>query len=298
MKRLPPKVHQKGPSLYYVNKGKWHRLCRADDPEHVLHGELWKHLQRNTDTIGEMIDAYKEHRLARLAPGTQREYERILERVLRPWCGHMNPSDLALQDIAAYLEMRERAGHGTSGNREMAVLSSVYDYGLRIRACIENPCRGVRRNRERPRTYYVDDASLRRALRHAKPGLRHLMWAAYLTGFRQRDLRQITRENLKADGIEIRQSKDGKHELRLWSDSLRKVVKRALERSQCRYVFTNECGQHWSSEAVKSAMRRLKAKAKFDWRFHDLRAKADSDHDTGLGLMRRYNRARRLRAVK
>jgi hypothetical protein len=46
--------------------------------------------------------------------------------------------------------------------------------------------------------------------------------------------------------------------------------------------------------AIQSAMRRLDV----SWTFHDLRAKADSDHETGLGLMCRYNRARRLRAVK
>ncbi len=298
MKKLPPKVHLKGPSLYYVHRGKWSRLCRADDPQHVLHGELWKFLQKNTDTLSEVMDAYRLKRLPRLSIATQKEYERIIDRVLKPWCGHMHPDDLTLQDIAAYLEMRDQAGRAASGNKEMAVLSSIYDYGLRIRACVINPCRGVRRNRERARTCYVDDASLRRALRRSKTGLRHLMWAAYLTGFRQKDLRELSRDDLRPEGIQVRQSKDGKHELRLWTDSLRKVVRRALARSKCRYVFTNELGEHWSAEAVKSAMRRLKANAGFDWRFHDLRAKADSDHETGLGLMRRYNRARKLRAVR
>jgi len=33
-------------------------------------------------------------------------------------------------------------------------------------------------------------------------------------------------------------------------------------------------------------------------RLRGIRAKTDSDHETGLGLMRHYNRARRLRAVK
>ncbi len=298
MKKLPPKVHQKGPSLYYVHGGKWHRLCSADDPEHILHGELWKFLQKGTDTLGKVMEAYRRNRLPRLAMTTQKDYDRIIERVLKPWCGHMHPDDLTLQDVAAYLEMRDQAGRAAIGNKEMAVLSSIYDYGLRIRACVLNPCRGVRRNRERARTCYVDDVSLRRALRYAKPGLRHLLWAAYLTGFRQKDLRNLTRDNLQPDGIEVRQSKDGKHELRLWTESLRKVVRRALSRSNTRYVFTNEFGEHWSAEAVKSAMRRLKMRADFEWRFHDLRAKADSDHETGLGLMRRYNRARRLRAVK
>ena len=96
------------------------------------------------------------------------------------------------------------------------------------------------------------------------------------------------------DGIKVWQSKDGKHEIRQWTDSLRKLVRKELERSNSDWVFTNRSGKPWSMSAIQSAMRRLEV----SWTFHDLRAKADSDHETGLGLMRRYNRARRLRAVK
>jgi integrase len=124
--------------------------------------------------------------------------------------------------------------------------------------------------------------------------LRRLLWAAYLTGFRQKDLRSIRREQITADGILVRQSKDGKHEVRQWTDSLRKLVRKELERSKCDWVFTIRSGMPWSMSGIQSAKRRLDV----SWTFHDLRAKADSDHDTGLGLMRRYNGARRLRAVK
>ena len=298
MRKLPDKVHQKGPSLYYVHKNKWIKLCAADAEEHVLHGELWKLLRKGVDTLGAVMDSYKIKELPKLAIATQPDYERIIDNVLRPWCGHYHPDDLTAGDVAEWLQMREDDGHGARGNKEMAVLSSVYNHGMRIRACISNPCRGVRRNKERSRTYYVEDAALRPALRLAPTGYRHLLWAAYLTGFRQQDLRNLKKDDLLPDGIKVRQSKDGKHEMRLWTESLRKVVRRALKRSRCDYVFTNERGQHWSLSAVQSAMRRLKGRSPFEWRFHDLRAKADSDHETGLGLMRRYNRARRLRAVK
>lgn len=242
--------------------------------------------------------SYEIHQMKKLSVSTQPDYERIIDNVLRPFCGHMHPDDLTSQDVAAYLEMRDRAGHGARGNKEMAVLSSLYNHGMRIRACSVNPCYGVRRNKERARTLYIEDPQLRRPLRQAPAGFRHLLWAAYLTGFRQRDLRNLSRDDVLPEGIRVRQSKDGKHELRLWTESLRKVVRRALARSKCEYVFANEHGQHWSLSAVQSAMRRLRAQTGHDWRFHDLRAKADSDSESGLGLMRRYNRARRLKAVK
>ena len=232
MRKLPPKVHQRGPSLYYVDKGKYHRLCRADDPEHVLHGELWRLLRRNTGTIAEMLDAFCAKRLPGLSPITQKEYSRIIERTLKPWCGHMHPDDLTLHDVAEYLELSLDSGKVAMGNKAMAVLSSAYDFGIRRRMASLNPCYGIRRNRERARTCYVSDESLRQALWTATPGLRHLLWAAYLTGFRQKDLRDLTRENVLPEGLRVMQSKDGKHEIRLWTESLRKVVRRALERSQ------------------------------------------------------------------
>lgn len=302
--KLPPKVHRKGRSLFFVHKNKWTRLCDADAPEHVIHGELWKLLRKGVDTLGAVMDSYKIRALPKLALSTQPDYENIIDNVLRPFCGHMHPDDLTSQDIAAYLEMRDEQGHGARGNKEMAVLSSVYAHGMRIRACVANPCYGVRRNAEKARTYYVEDEEFRPRLQNAPSGFRHLLWAAYLTGFRQRDLRNVTREDVLPAGLRVRQSKDGKHEIRTWTDSLRKVVRRALARSKCQYVFTNERGQHWSLSGVQSAMRRLRTKGvpkgekAFAWRFHDLRAKADSDHETGLGLMRRYNRGRKIRAVK
>ena len=295
---LPPKVHKKGKSLYYVHKNKWTRLCAADAPDYEIHGALWRLLRRGVDTLNKVFDDYLAVRVRRLKPSTQKDYLNIINSRLRPHFGHMHPDDLTSQDVAVYLEMREQEGRGVRANREVAVLSSVYNHGMRIRACAVNPCYGVKRNQEKPRTYAISDESLRLALRSANPGLRHLIWAAYLTGFRQRDLRSLTRENITPEGIKVIQSKDGKNEIRLWSESLRKLVRRALARSKCNYVFTNERGQKYTLEAVQSAMSRLKGKTGIDWRFHDVRAKADSDHKLGLGLMRRYNRARKLHAVK
>ncbi|MCH7854597.1 MAG: hypothetical protein IIB76_09705 [Proteobacteria bacterium] len=294
MKKLPKNVYPKGPSLYYVRKNKWTRLCRIDAPEEELHRELWKILAKGAGTLSGVMDEYIENGLPKKAMSTQRDYANIIKRQLRPTFGHMRPDDVSSQDIAVYLEHRERKGHGPAGNREISCLSSVFNHGMRIRACSYNPCYGVRRNTEKERTRYVTDQELRVGLRVAHVSLRRILWAAYLTGFRQKDLRLLIRSDVLPEGLRVRQSKDGKHELRQWTDSLRRLVRKELERSQCQRIFTNRSGQPWSLSALQSAMRRLN----MDWTFHDIRAKADSDHETGLGLMRRYNRARRLKAVK
>lgn len=300
-------VHRKGPSLYYVEylgrrKGKprykWHRLCSADATQEEINCALWRLQTKGSGTLAAVMDSYVKHRLPKRALSTQKEYARVIKARLKPEFGHMLPDDLTQQDIAMYLEMREQEGNGPGANREMAVLSSVFNHGMRIGACKFNPTYGVRRNEEKERERYVTDEELRIALRAAGPALRHLLWATYLTGFRQSDLRRLTKDKLMPEGIRVREGKGGKHELRLWSESLRKVVRRSVERSKCDRVFTNSYGRGWTKDAIGNAMKRLKAKTGADWTFHDLRAKAETDHETGLGLMRRYTRVRKLAAVR
>src|SRR5690606_39361130 len=71
------------------------------------------------------------------------------------------------------LENRDKKGLGPAGNREIACLSSIFNHGMRIRACNVNPCYGVRRNTEKPRTRAVTDKELRQALRSAHRSEEH-----------------------------------------------------------------------------------------------------------------------------
>lgn len=199
MKKLPRNVYPKGPSLYYVRKNKWIRLCRIDAPEEELHRELWKILSKGAGTLAAVMDDFIANRLPKKAMSTQRDYTNIIKRQLRPTFGHLRPDDVTQQDIAVYLENRDKKDHGPAGNREIACFSSIFNHGMRIRACNVNPCYGVRRNTEKPRTRAVTDRELRHALRRAHVSLRRLLWAAYLTGFRQKDLRSIRRDQITVD---------------------------------------------------------------------------------------------------
>ena len=58
MKKLPNNVYPKGPSLYYVRKNKWMRLCRIDAPEEELHRELWKILSKGAGTLAGVMDDF------------------------------------------------------------------------------------------------------------------------------------------------------------------------------------------------------------------------------------------------
>lgn len=290
---LPEKVHKKGPSLYYVHRNKWTRLCRADDPPDVLYAALANALSPKHTLQGVMRD-YMATQLSKLAWDTQKDYQRIIEGTLDPVFGHMHPDSLTSQMVARYLHNREADGHGPAGNREVSVLSSVMAHGMRIGLVAANPCYGVRRNREKPKTRYVTDAELRQALRKANPPLRYLLWVAYLTGLRQKDLMALDIEDITEDGILVEQSKDGKKLVIEASQSLSRALSRATDGRVAGPVFKPLRAPRWTKWGIQSAMARLNV----PWTFHDLRAKAESDHKEGLGLMARYKRAKRVRAVK
>jgi len=91
--------------------------------------------------------------------------------------------------IAQYLETRKREGNPARGNRERAVLSSIHEFGMRQGWVEANPCRGVKRNTERPRKRYVTDEEFLDAFNRSPEPFQDLLALAYLTGARQGDIR-------------------------------------------------------------------------------------------------------------
>ncbi|MDH3339140.1 MAG: hypothetical protein OEM85_09680 [Gammaproteobacteria bacterium] len=71
MKKLPRNVYPNGPSLYYVRKNKWTRLCRIDAPEEELHRELWKILSKGAGTLSGVMDDLVANRLPTKAMSTR-----------------------------------------------------------------------------------------------------------------------------------------------------------------------------------------------------------------------------------
>lgn len=229
-----------------------------------------------------------------LSPRTLREYRRQIKSILIPTFGKMRPDDLTNSHIAQFLEIRG----GVKANRERAALSTVIEWAMRKGWVRSNPCRGVRRNKERPRRRYVTDDELDRAMQATTEAFAAFLWGGYLTGLRQGDLRCLRRTDATADGLELTESKRGRKLMVGWSEALRDLVAMELSRSKCHRIFTNTRGEPWNPWTIQTAMRNMKRRTGMDWNLHDLRAKAESDHAEGMGLMASYERARRVMPVR
>ena len=301
--RLPPRVHQRHGSYYYVvetqGKQKWTKLCRVKDGEAVLYKQLGRFLRPAGRTLGDLFDTFLAFGMGDLAPRTQKDYIHYIEH-LRPVWADMSPLDVTSSDVAQYLENCKEKGKSVTGNRHMSCMSSVFNFAMRKGWCESNPCRGVRRNKEVNRTRYVRHDELARAYRAAPPAFQDFLGLAYLTGLRQGDLRRLRRSQCLPTGLRIEESKTGKVKLVQWSEGLRFYVLRAQSRApHSDFILTNSRGEPWTEFAVQSAMRRLREVVGGEpWNLHDLRAKAESDHEEGLGLLPLYKRVQRVRPVR
>lgn len=277
---LPAKVHAKHGRYYYVHQNKWHPLSRVEDGPSVLYDKLQAFTGDNPGSLGQIMALYVARALPELRPASRPEYLRIIQNRLQHHFGHMLPDSLEPSHVAQYLELRKKEGAAVGGNRERAVLGSVLSWGMRYGWVRANPCHGVRRNKETPSRRYVSDQELREVLDRAPEPLADLLAVAYLTGFRQTDLRLMTKDAITSKGLSIRQSKDGKRRTILWSPALRFFVERAERRSDGRSLFVGTSGHPWTVWGLQSALRRLKP----GFRFRDLRPKASTDaQDNILG---------------
>jgi integrase len=302
MNPLPPRVRVKNNAYHYDcgrdDQGvrRWKKLSRISEGEHALYKALAAVTRPRVRTLGDLFDKYLGSETFRArAPATQRDYAGYIRRTLRPWGGDCEPDAITQGDVAQLLQRRLEGGSPVVANREVACLSTVYNYGMRAGECQTNPCKGVRRNPQPPRTRYVEHDELKSAMADAAPEFQDFVEALYLTGLRQGELRTLKRSQVTAERITLREPKTGKIVVVEIGERLRPVLMRAMSRAPSSpYVFTNTQGDHWTVWAIQSQMRRV---TKTDWTLHDVRGKAETDSATGLGLLPLYKRARRIKSL-
>jgi integrase len=289
---LPKRVYKKGPSYYYVTPdNRW--LCLGKTEPDMLRSLASIHEDRPTG-LAAVIDRYIAEVLPKKSASTRKVQAQQIERLRRAF-GKMEPGAIRPVHVAQYHDKRGRASP-IAANRELALMSHLMRFAVRIGRCDTNPCETIQRHPESPRDRYVTNDEYNAVWIAAAPHLRVLMDLAFLTGQRQGDLVKLTREQLQADGIHFKQGKVGRKLIIAWSDNLRAVITAAGELSaivNTTYVICSRKGQPYTSSGIQSAwqklMRRCIAEGILSERFtfHDLRAKAGTDDADGrlLGHM-------------
>jgi len=248
-------------------------------------------------TMKGIFDRYIRDIIPKKAPRTQKDNLAEIKR-LRELFDDAPIDSITPSSIAGYRDARTAK---VRANREIATLSHVFnmarEWGITTK---ENPCQGVRKNREKPRDYYANDVVWAVVYSKAPQELKDAMDLAYLTGQRPADVLMMRKDDVEGGYLLVQQNKTGKRlRIRVNSDgeanSLGKLLHQIAESNSklvTSYLIVSKTGRRMSAtmlrkrwdEARKSA--RLKAtndgdvalaKRIAEFQFRDIRPKAASE---------------------
>lgn len=194
----------------------------------------------------------------RKADVTLKENQREAKN-LEAFFGDMMPPEVRPVHIYEYLDMRAEGGAPAKANKEIGLLSAIFEYGRRKGELETNPCNDIEYNPVRPKSKLVSAAEVDFMVEVARArGGQYLVMAlcvkaAYLAVGRPEEMRNLRRQNLKQDGVEIpvgkrRSGHAQKFRAINWSDKLRATIDEALtlQKTTSIYVFGNVRGQPYN----------------------------------------------------
>jgi site-specific recombinase XerD len=237
-------------------------------------------------TVSALIDWYLINVAKKKASRTYED--NIKEAVyLKAGLGHIPTKELRPKHVAKYLTQRADDGAAVRGNREKALLSHCFTKAM-VEGWIDaNPCRGVHRNRERPRERMIDDVEAAAVYAEATASVRRMMTLIYATCQRPEDCLLLGPANIKRiekDGREIRvlrlrQAKTGKALDIQVTGELEQLVNECLAESVIRQTFVHrEDGKRYSYSGLSAMFRRYVKKCGLkDFGLYDLKGKAATD---------------------
>lgn len=168
---------------------------------------------------------------------------------LRPTFDGAPIDSITPANIAGYRDARSAKVRAT---REIALLSHVFnmarEWGLIER---ENPCQGIRKNKETPRDYYANAVVWDAVYGMAEPELKEAMDLGYLTGQRAADVIIMRSDDTEGDYFLVTQGKTGL-KLRILmrtnagENSLGKLIREISERNahhSSKYLLINKHGK-------------------------------------------------------
>lgn len=166
-------------------------------------------LPANQDVMSPVFDRYIKEIIPTKAPRTQKDNFFCL-KFLRLVFDKAPIDKITPQHIAQYRDQRGKKAP-VRANREIALFSHIWniarEWGLTDK---ENPVRGVRKNKEKPREFYADDEVWTAVYSMACQELKDAMDLAYLTGQRPADVLKMRLTDIKDGALEVRQNKTGK----------------------------------------------------------------------------------------
>jgi integrase len=289
---MPQRVY-KGHAAYEYHPaaGGSIRLCSLDATQRLVwvrYEEELARLEMKAGSFAELVnDFFESKAFTTLAPRTQKDYITYGAKVLKVF-GKMACLNISPKNIRMYMDKRG-AKSEVQANREHSFMSKVFGWGYERGLVTVNPCLKVRKFTELSRTRYITDMEYSAVLECSSPMMQAAMEISYCCAARQGDVLALKRDDLREEGIYIKQGKTNKEQIKRWNPRLKAAVDLVLANQKVksmRWVMSDETGvhitetrlRHWYTAAKIEATSRHPS-LKFDFTFHDIKAKSISDYE-------------------
>jgi integrase len=234
-----------------------------------------KEAPRETGLMRFVFDRYERDIVPTKAPRTQKDNQGAL-KFLRTVFDTAPVDAITPQFIAQYRDRRSVAAP-VRANREIALFSHVWnmarEWGFTAK---ENPVKGVRKNKEKPRDFYADDAVWSAVYAQASQELQDAMDLNYLTGQRPADVLKMRLSDIKDGALEVTQNKTKKKlKITIEGSQLSAVIDRIKNRQRkvtSLFLVATPAGR-----ALNAGTLRLRFDQARD--LAEAKAKAEDDHD-------------------
>ena len=246
-------------------------------------------------TMKGIFDRYVRDVIPKKGERTQKDNMAELKQ-LRPTFDEAPIDSITPFNVAGYRDARSAK---VRANREIALLSHVFnmarEWGLTER---ENPCQGIRKNKEAPRDYYANAAVWDAVYAVAEQELKEAL--GYLTGQRPADVLIMRSDDTEGDYFLVTQGKTGQ-KLRILmrtdagENSLGRLVREIGERNvghPSKYLLINRHGKRMTKGMLRLRWDKAREKAQQNaieqgdptlaakiggFQFRDIRPKAASE---------------------
>lgn len=235
----------------------------------------------STKTVGDLIDLFLESTEFKndIAPRTQDDYRKILDKQIRPKFGTLKVG--ALKDKRVRGQFKKWRDERAESSKRQAdygwsVIARVFSVA-KDRGEIEvNPCERGGRIYKADRTDKIwsdehEEAFLKEAPSHLHLALMLALW----TGQRQGDLLRLTWRQYDGTFIRLRQSKTGKHVTIPAGEPLKAMLDAVPLKDRGERILLTTEGTKWTSNGFGVSFRKACIRAKVSGvTFHDTRGSA------------------------
>lgn len=259
--------------------------------------------RKYTLLFDELVAKYMEnHCKAKNKPQTYKENIRIYNKYLNSRFGDKYANTITKQDVQKFLsEYVSSTGHGTQGNRILALMRSVYNWGMRQDLVTANPCATVDRpgpENRRTRTLSPNEARLVwQSIDGADTSevLKEALKLIMLTGARKNEVcgmewREVDLVDKQWTIPGTRTKNKQSRVIPLSSEAVAVLLRcKGLKREGLNYIFPNRCltrNKPIHGDSVWQALKKVQEVCGFDdFHVHDLRRTCGT-HLRRLGLDR------------